>query len=809
MMNHFPRQLVYAVRRLRRSPGFTLSALIILALGIGANTAIFSVVNAVLLRPLPFPHSDSIVSILHVPPPKGSPGLAVVPVSAANYLDWRRQNDVFESMAVIGGRMFRVGGGDRPQALLAAVTDAGFFGVLQARPEAGRVFTSAECEPGRDAVIVVSHAFAQQRFGSARNAVGRTLVLNKRNVSIIGVMPASFYMPSWFPTGKQAWAPLAWTPQDRAVRGDHDYFVAARLRDGVSVRQAQTQMDVISHRLARAYPEEDAGWGVKVSSLRDFLVGDVRPALLTLLGAVGFVLLIACANITNLMLARTISRRKELAIRAALGASDAQVVLPVVIETVLLSIAGGALGLGVATAGQRLVVAALAEQMPRATEIHIDARVLGFTLAASLLTGIVAGLIACWKLMSVDPQESLKQGLGKTDAVSGGHRTRNTLVAAEVAASLILLIGAGLMIRSLMALHRVDPGFDAANVVTMSVPLPQAANGTHNRFYDEFLAPVRNLPGVQAAAAIDNLPLDGGGPEQAIVVDDRLAEAPALRPSVSVRLATPGYFQTMRIPLAAGRDFGRRDTVGRTPVVIVSEAMARQLWPGQNAVGRRLRISSSPDVVREVVGIAGDVKDRGIDALAPVPMLYQPLLRDESGGVSLVVRATADPARLVPAIGNVLKQLNPDLPIRNVETLDDVVASSLSQHRFTMYLFAALAALAFLLSAAGIYSLLSYNVRTRTHEISVRMALGAEVRDVLRMVVLEGLRPTLAGVAIGAFGAYAASGILSKLVFGVTATDPFTFAFVAILLTTVALFACAVPAWRATKVEPVSALRNE
>ncbi len=809
-MNDFAKHLVYAVRGLRKSPGFTLSALAILTLGIGANTAIFGIVNAVLLKPLPFPNPDSIVTVFHIPPPQSFPGITRFAVSAANYLDWRKQNSVFESMAVIGGASFRLGGGSRPESMLAARTESAFFSVLRVQPAFGRAFTPDECQPGRDEVVVLSHGFAERHFGSSKDAVGRTLDMNGRNTRVIGVMPQEFQLKSWFPASTDAWVPVAWKPEDASTRGNHNYLVIARLRAGVTVAEAQSQMNVISDRLARDYPEEDKGWGAVVSSLRDSLVGSVRPALLTLLGAVGFVLLIACANTANLVLARTISRRKELAIRAALGASASQVLRPVLVETTLLSVAGGVIGLVFAQSAQSLVIHALADQMPRAVDIRLDARVLGFTLIASVLTGLIAGLIAGWRLVRVDLNDSLKQGLGKTDADSGGKRTRSVLVIAEVALSLILLVGAGLMIRSLWNLRRVDPGFVSTNVTKMTVPIPQSKEEGHrNRFYDDFLAQVRRLPGVAAAAAIDRLPLDGGGSQQPIVIEGRPAEVFALQPNVAVRRATPGYLQTMRIPLISGRDFIEADTSGQKPVVLISQSMARQFFQSENPVGKRLRISFTPEILREIVGVVGDVKERGLDVLEPVSMLYEPLRQDEKGNVSLAVRSNRDGSGVVPAVTAVLQQINPELPVRDVLSMDELVATSLSQHRFSMFLFVALAGLAFALSAVGIYSVLAYSVRRRVQEIAIRLALGAQVRDVLRLIVVEGMQPALIGIAFGTFGAWMLSSILSRLIFGVSPTDPYTFAAVALLLATVAFMACLIPAYRATRVEPVHALRNE
>ncbi len=419
-------------------------------------------------------------------------------------------------------------------------------------------------------------------------------------------------------------------------------------------------------------------------------------------------------------------------------------------------------------------------------------------------------MIAGWRLTNLDLNESLKQGLGKTDSSSGGKATRSLLVVAEVALSLVLLVGAGLMIRTLWALHQVDPGFEPSQVITMKIPIPQASEANHrSRFYDEFLPQVQRLPGVVSVAAIDTLPMDGGGSEQPIVIEGRPAEVFALQRNVSVRVATPGYLQTMRIRLLSGRDFVDADTSGQKAVVLISQAMATLFWPNENPLGKHLRISFSPEVVREVVGVVGDVKGRGLEVLEPVAMLYEPVRQDQKGVYSLAVRTSSPGAPIVPAITRVLQQINPELPVRDVKSMDELVATSLSQHRFTMFLFAALAGLAVVLAAVGICSVLAYSVRSRMQEIGIRLALGARVGDVLRLVLTEGMKPTLLGIGIGAFGAWLLSGILSRLIYGVKATDPSTFAAVAVLLAAVAALACLIPAWRATRVDPVTALRNE
>ena len=809
-MNDLFKPFGHAVRGLSKHPGFTLSAISILTLGIGANTAIFSVVDAVLLKPLPFADSDAIVTVEHVPPPAAFPGLKRFSVSAANYLDWRKHNDVFESISVYGGRGMQLGGGSRPQSLIVTLSDSDFFTVLRAKPALGRVFTAAECQPGHDGVIVLSHGFAQSHFGSPQNALGQQLELNGRNHKVIGIMPVWFRVNSWFPASTQGWVPIAWTDQDRAVRGNHNWLVVARLRDGVSVAKAQSAMDVLSDRLARDYPEENKGWGAIVTTLRDDLVGDVRPALLTLLGAVGFVLLIACANTANLVLARTIARRKELAIRAALGASKRDLLRPVLIETTLLAVAGGALGLFVAGSGQALVTGALADQLPRATEVQLDARVLAFTLVASVLTGLAAGLIAGARLMRGDLNDSLKQGVGKTDSYSGGRDTRRALIVVEMALSVILLIGAGLMIRSLWALRATDPGFRPANILTISMPIPRSSGkAQRSRLYDEFLPRVTALPGVQSVAAIDSLPIEGGGSEQPIAVEGRPVEVFALQRNVSVRRATPNYFHTLGIPLQSGRDFTRADTSNEKSVAVISQSMAELFWPGEDPLGKRFRISFTPETVREVVGVVGDIKERGLKVLAPVAMLYIPIRQDEENLIAVVVRGDQGVTSLGPAITNVLARMDPELAIRRIRTMDEVIATSLSQHRFSMWLFATLAALAFVLASVGIYSILSYTVRSRVREIGVRIALGASTRDVLRLVVVEGMRPTVLGLALGTFGAYVLGDVLTTLIYGVSPADPLTFIAVALLLAVVALIACSIPGYRASRVQPVEALRTE
>jgi putative ABC transport system permease protein len=803
--------LRYSLRTLKKSPGFAAAAVGILALGIGANTAIFSVVDAVLLRPMPFAQPERLMRLLHVPPAASFPGLKTFSVSPANYLDWRAQNHVFERMAIYQGGSFSLTGRDQPEALSAAVVSADFFPLLRARPLLGRVFAAGEEQPGHDDVVILSHALWQSHFGSNPKVVGQEVVLDGRRHTIVGVMPAAFKTAIWYPTTVQLWKPLAWTAKERAVRGNHNYSVVARLKPGADRRQAQAELDTISDRLARQYPEDDKGWGAIVLPLQAYQVGEVRPALLLLLGAVAFVLLIACANVANLVLVRTLGRSKEMAIRGALGASRGRLLRQLVAESLLLALAGAALGFYVAHFGVALIVGFLGHELPKGIEVHLDTRVLAFTLAISLATGLAAGLLPAWSLLAGDLIRGLKQGLGRTDAAAGGRRTRSALVVAEVALSLVLLIGAALTIESLAALRRVDPGLDPHGVLTLAIGLPEQKYPEPRQqgaFFERVLERVRVLPGVEAAATVDSLPLIDGGSVQPIAIAGRPAAAMSEQPEVAVRLISPDYLRTLKVPLRRGRDFGTGDSLDRSAVVLISESMARRFWPGEDPLGKRLTLSFLPKVSRQIVGVVADVKMRGLRVDEPVSTLYVPMAQVPEGGMFFVVRTKTRPESLVPAVTRAVHAEDRDLPVQEVATLDSILADSLSRERFNMLLLSVFAGLALLLAAVGIYSVLSYTVRRRVQEIGVRMALGAQVRDVLGMVVVEGMRPTLLGIVIGLAASLALGRTLASLFYGVSATDPVLFAAVALLLAGVALLASAGPAYRATQVPPSEALRE-
>lgn len=814
-MSALLQDLKYGLRLLRRSPAFTLAAGLVLALGIGANTAIFTVVNAILLRPLPFPDAGRLMQVWHVPPAKSFPGVTRFAVSAANYLDWKARNQAFQQMAIYTFNSFSISGKGQPETVNSGAVSSDFFSVFQVQPKLGRVFTADEDQPGHNNVVILSYPFWQSHFGSDPKVVGQTINLDGRSCTIVGVMGPKFRRPGF----AQIWTPLAMTDKERVVRGEHHYLVIARLKPDVPLKQAQAELDTISHNLEQQYPEDDKGWGAVAVPLRDEMVGDMRPALLVLIGAVALVLLIACANVANLVLAKTLVRHKEIAIRTALGARRSRVLQQMLSETVLLSIFGGALGLYLAHFGVSLIVHFFSNDLPRGIEINVDTWVLVFTLVASVLAGILAGVAPAWRFTRINVNDALKQGLGRTGSDSGGNRTRTALLVSEVALSLMLLIGAGLLIRSLWALESVNPGFDSHNLLTMDVGVTRKKFDTplrQSEYFNEVLQRVRTLPGVDSAGVIDSLPLTGGS-NQPIAIEGRPAAIMSDQPEVAVRCITPGYVKTMRIPVLQGRDFTDADATDRPAVVLISEAMAKRFWPNESPLGKHLTLTFSPGRVREIVGVVGNVKQSGLDVDEPVATLYTPVnqlsapaMADwRSFAMFMVVRTSSRPTSLVSAVTNAVHQIDKEIPIHDIVTMDDFLAESLAQQRFNMLLLGAFAGLALVLAAIGIYSVLSYVVRRRTREIGLRIALGAETHDVIAMVLREGMRPTIIGMVIGLAGAFIFGRFLVHVIYAVRPSDPLTFLAVTLLLGGIALIACIVPAYRATKVDPMKALREE
>ena len=806
----------FGLRVLLRSPGFTLAAVAVLALGIGANSAIFSIVNAVLLRPLPYRDSSRIMQIWHTPPAKSFPGMSIFSISPANYLDWQKQNRSFEHMAAYGFVSFNFGGGDRVEALQGAKVEPDFFTVLRVRPSLGRTFTPEENQPGQNRVVLLGDNLWRQHFGADPGIVGRDIQLDGQPYTVAGVMPPKFKFPDW----ADLWIPTGWDSQQRAVRGNHNYLAIGRLKDGVSVEQAKSDLSVISERLEKQYPEDDKGWGATARPLREEIVGDVRPALLVLLGAVAFVLLIACANVANLVLAKTLARKKEIAIRTSLGATRLAILRQVLAETLILAVAGGALGLLLARASLALTEKFLADRLPRFAEIALDTQVLAFTALVALAAGIFAGLLPAMRFTRTDVNEALKQGQSRGSSDASGGKTRGALVVSEVALSLVLLIGAGLMVRTLLQLSKVRPGFDPNNVLTAVLTVPggrYTSSTAQHEFYNQVLRQVRATPGIESAGLIDDLPINGGGSHQPVQVEGQPLVAMSDQPEVDVRMISPGYIGAMRIRLVSGRDINDTDVADRPPVVLISESMAKRFWPGENPVGRHIALTFMGKEPREVVGVVSDIHDDALNQTRPFETLYWPVNQyvpepsqvQRSFGMSIAVRTSIPPAAAGTGITSAIHQVDSQVAVVAVKTMEGLIAESLSPQRFNVLLLGAFAGLALTLAGVGIYSVLAYTVRRRVREIGIRMALGANHSDILQMVLADGMKPILLGVAIGLGAALALGRVVSSLIYGVSATDPLTFAGVALLLVAVGAVATAFPAFRATRIEPVRTLREE
>jgi putative ABC transport system permease protein len=797
--------LRYAFRVLLRVPSFTIAVIAVLALGIGATTAIFSIVNAVLLRPLPFESPEGLVAVFSDPPQSSNPGTHRSTVSVADYYDWKRAAQQFEAMSIYRFRRFTLNDGNSAEAVLAGAVEPDFFQVLRTQPQLGRTFLKDEDTPAGGHVVVLSGGFWKRHFASAPDVVGRSIRLSGVPYTIVGVMPERVTVDSLPITGRDMWVPVAYTDALKAVRNNRNARVIARLKPGVTPAQAQTEMSAICTQLTRTYPEQNTDWGATVVPLQELIVGDVRLSLVMLLAAVVLVLLIACANVGNLLFARTFARRKELAVRAALGATRARVFQQLLLESLVLAAAGGIAGLLLARASLTAGAALLAAQVPRADEITIDTPVLLFVIVTSVIAGMLAGTMPAVRAGRGDLTDALKEGGRSESAI--GVRTRRLLVVCEVALSLVLLMGAAAMGRSLLALRHVDTGFDSQHVLTMRVSLPTTRYDSAARvstFFTTALQRLRALPGVQAAGAIDDLPSEDGS-VQAPVIEGRSDLSARDQPTVAVRKITPGYLRALHIPILRGRDMADTDM----NVMLVSRGAAKQLWGDADPIGSHATLPMlSATRANEVIGIVGDVKQRELsDPIVPTVYIYS--ADHDWRGLTITIRTAGAPLALAQPAAAVVRAIDSEQPVEDVRTMEQVLDLTLTSERFGAWILGVFAAVALVLASVGIYSLLSYIVRGRSREIGIRTALGAGRVDVLRLIVVEGMRPTLIGIAVGVVGALGSAKILEKLVFGVSPSDPLTLVIVGGILAFVALMASLLPAYRAARLDPLIALREK
>jgi putative ABC transport system permease protein len=802
----------FGMRMLVKNPMFTAIAVVALALGIGANSAIFSVVNTILLRPLPYHDPERLVMVWEDDTKGGFPKDTP---AAANFIDWREQNQVFEDMAAIASESFNLTGDGEPERIDGRRVSASLFPLLGVEPHLGRVFLPEEDQPGAHRVVLISHGLWQRRFGGEANIVGRSLTLNGESFTVVGVMPKGFQFPN---RGAELWVPIAFSTQEAANRGRHYLEVVARMKQGVTTEQAQAEMSMIATRLQQQYPAYNAHLGATVTPLHEHLAGEIRPALLVLLGAVGFVLLIACANVANLLLARAAARQKEIALRVALGAGRLRLIRLFLIESILLAGLGGIVGLLLVVWGIGLITAFIPDNISQAKAVSVDLNVLAYTFGISVLTGLIFGLAPALQVSRFNLNETLKEGGRDSAAGRSGNRIRNLLVVAEVAVSLVLLVGAGLLINSFMRLRGVDPGFRADKLLTMQVQLPMLKYPEHARrsaFYTELLSRVEGLPGVKSAAVTTNLPLYRQGNSIGIGIEGRPDPAPGQgkRPTVVTRVISPQYFSTMGIQLLQGRALAAQDRVDSPAVAVINETMARRFWPGEDPLGKRITPgasnSTNPDDWITIVGVVRDVRQFELNA-EPRPQMY--LSYEQASFFAprdLVVRTEGDPLSLADAVRRTVWEVDRDQPVSNIRTMEDIISESVARQRFSMLLLGIFAGVALLLAAVGIYGVMSYSVAQRTREFGVRMALGAQRSDVLKLAVGQGLKLVLAGVVIGVVAALALTRVMSSLLFEVSATDPVTYITISVVLISAGVLASFIPARRATRVDPVIALRYE
>ena len=808
------RDIKYSLRRLLKSPGFTTVVILTLGLGIGANTAIFSVVNTVLLQPLPYREPDRLVTINHHYQSEALNNLDA-PVSAIGFRDYRDKTKSFEAVAVETGWSANLTGTGDPERVPATRVSGDYFRVFGVAPQLGRVFGRDEDEPGKNNVVVISDGLWKRIYGADRGAVGKKMQLNGVSYTILGVMPQGFH--AFFNGNADIWTPLALDPRQLTPANytNESLQLTARLKPGVSAKQAGAEMHAFAEEVRRLYPDAvGKAWTLKVTTLNQLATGGIRPALLVLLGAVGFVLLIACANVANLLLARVTSRQKEVAIRTALGADRWALVRQLLTESLLLALAGGLLGLAIAYWSVK-TLGSIVPNIPGGNDLGIDGTVMLFTLGISVLTGLLFGVVPALQTSRTNLHETLKEGGRSGSADVSGNTMRRVLVVGEVALALTLLIGAGLLIKSVVRLQHLSPGFDADRLLTFDVSLPNAkysSDTIRQQFFQSMIDRVSHVPGVVAAGGTTNMPFGGNWSTGSFEVEGYETGPNQPGPWGDIRAVTSDYFRAMRVPLLQGRAFTSSDLQGSQAVALIDEEFAHKFYRGQNAVGKRITFGAprgkQPDWIT-VVGVVGHMMAEALDG-KPRVQLYLPYTqRGDLPFMSVAVRTTGDPLLMVRPVRDAIHSVDKDMPLSNIKSMDDLLESSLGQRRLSMILLGAFSTIALLLASIGIYGVLSYSVTQRSRELGIRMALGAARGRVLGLVIQQGMTLALIGIVIGLGGAFVLTRLLGSQLYSITPTDPATFVGVSVLLATIALAATLVPALRATRVDPVVALREE
>ena len=802
MIADFLQDLRYALRMLRKSPGFAAVMVLTLALGIGANTTIFSIIRGVLLRPLPYGEPDRLMMLYENNPKRTCPQCSV---SAANFMDWREQNHSFDRIAAMDGGWYSFVAGGVPRRELGLTVTDGFFDALGVRAAVGRMFVSDDFQPGHDNVAILNYGFWQSSFGGDRSIVGRTIDLDGKPHTIIGVLPRGF---QFLDSKASIWAPRIYTQEEKTSRGGHWLTVIGQRKRGATAEQANADIATIAARLSDQYPKTNRGWSASAVPMQQDAVGEVRPALLVLFAAVGFVLLIACVNAANMLLARATVRRREIAIRTALGASRARIVLQMLAESVLIAMAGAAAGLAIAYGAIRIVRTLPADYLPMAGTIIVDGEVLAFTLGIGAATGLLFGLVPALISSRTDVQKALNES-GRSATGAAGGRLRMGLAVLEVAISLIVLVGAGLLLRSFARLSSVEPGFQTEDRTSFMLNLASSRypnQASMANFYAEIERRMKALPGVEDAAITSLLPLSGDGESYSV----NLANVPedTSSPSAIYATVTPDYFRTMGIPLLAGRVFTERDSQGTPAVCVINEGLARSLFPNGNAIGQRIQFGRRHAIVREIVGVVDTVKEFRL-AEKPRPEAYEAVAQLPESDVRVVLKSSGNAATLIRVAEEQIHAVDAQLPVSEVQSLDEVMSESVALPRFRTVLLGIFAGLAILLAAIGLYGVLSYAVTQRTQEFGIRMALGAQRRRIYRMVIGKGMLLVGVGIGVGLAGALGLTRFLESFLFGVTRYDPWTMLGVVGIFGSVALAACFLPARRATRVDPLAALRWE